>query len=436
MTDENRLWQSDSLDDQTADSQQDQQSLPDTDTPTPSSQTDEQEAIQQRLNLLNSQLVMYARDFRRLIDSEKQKTMEVVELKRKLGDATKRLEQLGASVPHDEATSDADGIPRLVGKSQQINHTLSLCERVAASSTTVLLSGETGTGKELTARRIHAMSPRRNNPFVAINCAALPESLLESELFGHEKGAFTGAQSTKSGLFELSDGGTLLLDEVGEMPTSLQVKLLRILEERRFRRIGGAHEIHVDTRVIAATNRDLKEEVASNRFRPDLYYRLNVFPIELPPLRERVGDIALLIGHFLGQFAGHVSNQSVTVDDLALSALMAYRWPGNIRELRNVIERAVLLSADGVVNLDCLPPEVALLVRGTGDDAQQPAQGEDQSAQPSKQSTLATHEKSLIIQALEENKWNKAAAARQLGISWDNLRYRIKKYNLKPPARS
>ncbi len=411
------------------------------------------EQLARRLELLNSQLVMYARDFRRLVDSEQKKTLELMELKRQLEDARERLTAIGADVPHDEALADRNGAPLIIGHAPGIAKALALCARVAPTNTTVLLTGETGTGKELTARRIHALSPRAGQAFIAINCAALPEALLESELFGHEKGAFTGAVTTKIGLFELAHGGSLLLDEVGEMPLSLQVKLLRALEERRFRRIGATSEVEVDVRVIAATNRDLKQEVNQNHFRADLYYRLNVFPIHLPALRQRAEDIPLLIGHFLAQHtpAGRVTPR---LTDTALSALLAYSWPGNIRELRNVVERAVLLANEDEITLANLPPEIAEAALPPTAElppelspdleraAHTPAPGTPRPAAPvapttllptHKNSKLAAHERALIIQALDANHWNKAAAARQLGISWDNLRYRIKKYRLQPP---
>ncbi|MCC6579482.1 MAG: sigma 54-interacting transcriptional regulator [Phycisphaeraceae bacterium] len=404
--------------------------------------------LSSRLELLNSQLVLYARDFRRMVQAEQARTRELRHVKQELAEATRRLRRIGVPAPETASppVEDQDCLVPLIGRSRAMLHVLDLCRRVASTETTVLLTGETGTGKELTARRIHVQSPRRNQPFVAINCGALPEALLESELYGHEKGAFTGAASSKAGLFELANGGTILLDEVGEMPISLQVKLLRVLEERQFRRVGGTRSVSVDVRVIAATNRILKTEVLANRFRADLYYRLNVFPIELPPLRQRVDDIPPLVNYFLVQYApaepvvddvngsavpSHAPAMSrLQVHPDVLSALMAYEWPGNIRELRNIMERAVLLTTGPIIELSSLPTELR-------ESVEEPPLPGDLHAAPEgagAKSRLASHELALIQQALRETRWNKAAAARLLGISWDNLRYRIKKYGLKPPT--
>jgi len=317
----------------------------------------------------------------------------------------------------------------IVGRSEPIQRVIELCKKVALSNATVLLYGETGTGKELAARAIHDFSNRADNPFIAINCAALPESLLESELFGHEKGAFTGAAGQKLGRFELADGGTLFLDEIGELSQEIQVKLLRVLQEREFVRVGGTQTINCDVRIIAATNRDLKAEMQAGRFREDLYYRLNVFPITLPPLRQRVEDLSLLIRHFSEQIAPSLGVAPAKVSDEALTMLMRYHWPGNIRELRNIVERCTLLAGDGEITVDQLPPEIRQA------NSEHPA---DEAAAPAGAakvgSRLADHEKALILQALNETDWNQSAAARHLGITRDHLRYRIKKYGLAKPA--
>ncbi len=239
--------------------------------------------------------------------------------------------------------SQTGGSP-IVGNSPALREVIELCKRVSASNATVLILGETGSGKELVSRHIHAHSPRRDKPFIAINCAALPETLLESELFGHEKGSFTGAVAQKLGRFELANGGTLFLDEIGEISHSTQIKLLRVLQEREFVRVGGTKTVACDVRIIAATNRDLAKEIKNGRFREDLYYRLNVFPIETPPLRRRREDIPLLAEHFIRLSAQQLNVPAPTVSDEALALLMSYQWPGNIREMQNVIERAVLLS--------------------------------------------------------------------------------------------
>ncbi|MFO0837287.1 MAG: sigma 54-interacting transcriptional regulator [Phycisphaerae bacterium] len=307
----------------------------------------------------------------------------------------------------------------IIGGSNPLKEVLQLCDRVSATNATVLLLGETGTGKELSARRIHHISPRRSKPFIAINCAALPETLLESELFGHEAGAFTGATSQKLGRFELADHGTLFLDEIGDISASTQVKLLRVLQEREFIRVGGTKTISCDVRIIAATNRNLKKAMDSGEFREDLYYRLNVFPIQLPPLRERREDIPLLIEYFVERHAKELGWPKPRVSQDAMARLCAYRWPGNIREMRNVIERAVLLCDTGDIVADQLPREIAgELPNEVGDSVS---------------SQLEGYEKAMILKALEENGWNQVRAAKSLGISRDNLRYRLRKYQIERP---
>ena len=309
---------------------------------------------------------------------------------------------------------------RAVGASPALVKAMELCRKVAGADTTVLLYGETGTGKEVAARSIHSTSKRKDRPFVAINCAALPETLLESELFGHEKGAFTGAVAQRQGRFELASGGTLFLDEIGEMGPSVQAKLLRVVQEREFVRLGGSQVVPSDVRIIAATNRDLKKEVEAGRFREDLYYRLNVFPITLPPLRDRPGDVPALVDHFLKEIAPTLGVTVPTVSEEAMALMIGYRWPGNIRELRNVIERCALLAGATILP-EHLPPDLAA---GTVPGA---APAEDGVGT----SKLADHERVLIVQALNESGWNQSDAARRLGITRDLLRYRMKKYSLK-----
>lgn len=306
----------------------------------------------------------------------------------------------------------------IIGTSPAVQAVLKLADRVAPTNASVLLLGDTGTGKEVLARYIHCNSPRTAKAFVAVNCAALTETLLESELFGHEKGAFTGAFTQHMGRFELADEGTLFLDEIGEISASTQVKLLRLLQEKSFTRVGGTQTIACDVRVIAATNRDLKAAIASGRFRDDLYYRLNVFPIDLPPLRERREDIAELALHFtrLASLELGVPPRSVSPEALAL--LAGYDWPGNIRELANVMERAVLLCDGMEVLYNQLPSEIT---RQDRDDL------------PAIDPTLKGQERDIILKALQENRWNQSKTARVLGITRDNLRYRIKKYNLDAP---
>ncbi len=320
--------------------------------------------------------------------------------------------------------------PAIVGESEAIKKVLKLCEKVARSRASVMVTGETGAGKELVARNVHDLSERRDKPFIALNCAALPETLLESELFGHEKGAFTGAVERKLGRFELADGGTLFLDELGEMSMSTQVKLLRVLQDQQFVRVGGTQTLICDVRIVAATNKDLSREIEAGRFRSDLYYRLNVFPIHIPPLRERVEDLPLLVTHFIRQIVPSLGVPAPRISDAAMMCLMRYHWPGNIRELRNVIERSTLLAGPEIT-IDHLPPEVA--ARGAGLVAAQQTNAPALPADTGATSKLADHERALILQALAESQWNQSEAARKLGITRDLLRYRMKKYGFKKP---
>ncbi|GAB6157629.1 sigma-54 dependent transcriptional regulator [Desulfotomaculum varum] len=312
---------------------------------------------------------------------------------------------------------------QIIGNSQVIQEVCALIEKVADSNATVLITGESGTGKEVTALSIHQLSSRRDKPFVPINCAALPESLLESELFGHEKGSFTGAVARKLGRFELANHGTLFLDEVTEMPLSMQVKLLRVLQEKQFERVGGTESIKVDVRVIAATNRDPVECIRKGTFREDLYYRLNVLPIHLPPLRERNEDIPLLVMHFLQKF-NPLQEQLISPE--AMTLLKAYQWPGNIRELQNVIERAVILSQGQEIKSRHLPKEIQKLDSNKGKTGQGliinfPDEG----------ISFEEVEKELIIKALEKSNGNQTRAAQLLGITRSALLYRAQKYQIK-----
>ncbi len=272
-------------------------------------------------------------------------------------------QQLETFRPHD-----------IIGQSGAIIETLEVIRQAGPSSATVLLTGESGTGKEILARAIHRHSPRADKPFVAVNCAALPETILESELFGYEKGAFTGADQRREGRFEAADGGTLFMDEVGEMSSTTQVKLLRVLQEGEFERLGSSEPTRVDLRLVAATNKDLEQAVHDGQFREDLYYRMNVIRVEVPPLRERAGDIPLLANFFLRRYASKNDKALDAVTSRAMDALGRHTWPGNVRELENVIERAVVLSRDAVVDLDDLPPKIAGLVdRGETGPGEAPA---------------------------------------------------------------
>jgi two-component system response regulator AtoC len=311
-------------------------------------------------------------------------------------------------------------LDRIVGDSAPIAQLKTLLKKIAASpASTVLLTGESGTGKDLAAKVLHYASDRASKPFMNITCSALPEALLESELFGHERGAFTDARQQKRGLFEMADGGTVFLDEIGEMVPGLQAKLLRFLEEKTFKRVGGSADIHVDVRVVAATNRNLEDEVKHGKFREDLYYRLNVLPIALPPLRARADDIPRLVHYFIDAFNDEFRKRIHRVAPETMKRLQAYGWPGNIRELRNAIERAMLLSeGDELTDAD-FPLTTGAALR-LGDTVQLPAHGID----------LEQLERSLVVQALERSGWNQTRAATLLGVNRDQIRYRIEKFKL------
>ena len=311
---------------------------------------------------------------------------------------------------------------RLVGKSAPMRRLYQMMKQAGPSSASVLIVGESGTGKELVARTLHDVSPRVKGPFSAINCAAIPESLLESEIFGHEKGAYTGADDRRRGCFELADHGTLFLDEVAEMAATTQVKLLRVLEERSFRRLGGHDEIHVDVRVLAATNRDPETSLKDGKLRQDLYYRLNVFTLELPPLRERIDDIPSLVEHFVSEFA-KANNKSVEgADRKALNVLADFHWPGNVRELRNVIERAVIICPRPLIGVEDLPPSIVSPSRSSV------ASGSSSDVSIPVGTTVERAERDLILKTLESTGHNKTRAAEILGISLKTLHNKLKKY--------
>ena len=316
-------------------------------------------------------------------------------------------------------------LDRLLGKSPPMQRVFDILRKVASSRASVLLVGESGTGKELAAHALHELSPR-TGPFVAVNCGAIPETLLESELFGHVRGSFTGANADKQGLFEAANTGTLMLDEVAELPLAMQVKLLRVLQERKVKPVGGVSEREVDVRIVAATNRDLEAEVEKSTFRQDLYYRLNVIQLRLPPLRERREDLPLLVDHFIRKFsAEHGRNVDGAAPEV-MSALVLYHFPGNVRELENMIERAVTLSTEDWLTLDAFPNLVGL-----------------EGAQPSPSTTghlpesgldlerhLEEYERSLLIKALERTGGNRTEAARLLGVSFRSMRYRLSKLGI------
>lgn len=308
----------------------------------------------------------------------------------------------------------------IIGESEKIKRVLDIANRVAASNATVLITGESGTGKELIANAIHYSSNRKDGTYIKVNCGALPENLLESELFGHEKGAFTGAIARKPGRFELADGGTIFLDEVGELTPAIQVKLLRALQEKEFERVGGTETIKVDVRIIAATNRNLREMVENGQFREDLFYRLNVIPIELPPLRERKEDIPKLVDYFTDKYCIEMDRKKVSFDKDALDTLVNYQWKGNIRELENIIERIVILNPGDKVTKHMLPQEILY----SSHDAAT-------FTLPDEGINLEEVEKGLIEQALKKAENNQTQAARLLGITRHTLIYRMEKYDIK-----
>ncbi|GAB4567153.1 MAG: sigma-54 dependent transcriptional regulator [Geothermobacteraceae bacterium] len=314
------------------------------------------------------------------------------------------------------------GLENIIGVSKHIENVKAMIRKIAQSdASTVLIQGESGTGKELVAKAIHYESARVEKPFMAINCAAVPETLLESELMGHEKGSFTDAKSQKKGLFELADGGTIFLDEIGDMEMGMQAKLLRVLEERRFRRIGGTRDISVDVRIVSATNKDLLKAIEEKTFRNDLYYRIQVIPIFLPPLRERREDIMPLVEHFIAHFNREFGKSVKGVSKMAEKFLLEYSWPGNTRELKNVIERAIILESDETLLLEHLPQEIVSKTTTVASGPigfQLPPEGID----------IEDVERELIRQALELSEGNQSKAAKKLNLGIDAFRYRMKKF--------
>jgi len=326
-----------------------------------------------------------------------------------------------------EELAERRGAPRIIGEDPQLRQVLQHLHRAAATDATVLLEGESGTGKELFARALHALSPRADGPFVAINCAAIPENLLETELFGYEKGAFTGANARKPGRFELAHRGTLFLDEIGDLPLALQAKILRALEEKRFERVGGTQSLHVDVRVVAATNRNLKQRVAERQFREDLYFRLSVFPIQIPPLRERSEDVLILARHFVDKFCREMNKNLLVLAPASIDELRTYAWPGNVRELQNCIERAVILCDGETIhprhlNLSFRQPVVPVAtspwdqidLTGTLSDA-------------TRRVTIEV-ERRKIEQAIRDAAGNRVRAAELLQVSYKMLQQKLKDY--------
>ena len=334
--------------------------------------------------------------------------------RKQLQDENARLKQ----VVHERASFE-----QIVGRSEKLNKVLDLIRKVADANSNVLIFGESGTGKELVARAIHYNSRRRERPFVTVNCSALPEPLLESELFGHMKGSFTGAISNKEGLFEIANDGTIFLDEIGETPLGIQVKLLRVLQEKEFRRVGGTRDMKIDVRIVAATNRDLEKAIADGRFREDLYYRLDVIPIHLPPLRERPEDIPLLVESFLQKFTQEMGKTIARIEPEAVDLLSQQEWKGNVRELENVVERLVALAGTGTIGpeqvCECLP-------RSSEDSAPMilPPNGVDL------EGMIAAIERDFLLKALQRTHGHKSRAAALLGLSRFQLHTRLKRYHI------
>jgi len=335
----------------------------------------------------------------------------VVEERRRLMEENERLQ---------EALEDKFRPANIIGNSRAMQDVYDQIARVSKSDATVLIRGETGTGKELVAQALHYNSRRSIKPFIKVNCAALPETVLESELFGHERGAFTGAIGQRKGRFELAAGGTIFLDEVGDFSAATQVKMLRVLQEGEFERVGGVETIRADVRIIAATNRDLEALVAERTFREDIYYRLNVFPIHIPPLRERRTDIPLLLDHFIERYGKHATRPIIRVSTPAIDMLMAYHWPGNVRELESCIERAVLLSDDGVIHGHHLPPTL------------QTAESSGTVPSGTLEEALEHLECEMVLDALKSSRGNMAKAARALGITERIMGLRVTQYGIDP----
>jgi two-component system response regulator HydG len=357
------------------------------------------------------------------------KPLDIHELRSAVQKASQRVRLIRKNAELSRRLDEKFGFEGVVGNSPQMRRVIEILKNVAPTDSTVLIFGENGTGKELVARALHQNSPRKNKPFVPLNVAALPASILESELFGHESGAFTGAVGKRIGKFEYANGGTLFLDEVGEMPLDVQVKLLRVLEERKITRLGSNDEISINVRLVAATNADLKAMVSDKKFREDLYYRLNTIAISLPPLRDRRSDIPLLLDHFVKELGGRYQKDVRGFSRAARQALLSYDWPGNIRQLRNSVERMLVLDVDGLLDADDLPEEVAALVRP--DEDERPATDGAAGADTLIGRPLEEVEKYYMQRALEITNGKREEAANLLGIGERTLYRKIKEYELR-----
>jgi two-component system response regulator PilR (NtrC family) len=354
----------------------------------------------------------------------------VDEVRVSIGRAAEVIELRRQNQAYRRDAASRNSLDNIIGCSPAINQLKETIRTVAATGSTILIQGESGTGKELVARAVHTCSQRDGQPFVSVNCGAFPETLLETELFGYVKGAFTGASQNKQGLFEVADGGTIFLDEIGEMSLSMQVKLLRALQERTIRPVGGTSEIPIDVRVIAATNRDLHQMVEEKTFREDLYYRISVIPIEVPPLRGRHEDIPLLANHFLKRYSPAAGKNILRISDESITALLGYDWPGNVRQLENAIERGVAMEGGEVLNV--VAPEerskaraaAASMGAGPGESVSVPAEGIDMEAY------VADLERSFLQSALQKSGGVQTRAAEMLKLSYRSFRHLAKKYNI------
>ncbi len=360
-----------------------------------------------------------------------QKPVDLDHLKLLVERAARQQEMLRENLLLREEYATRYGFPRIVGEHESMKEASQMVQRVAATDSTVLLLGESGTGKELFARAVHHLSPRRDQPFVALNCAAIPEGLVENELFGHERGAYTGAGARKIGKIEFAHHGTFFLDEIGELPPAIQSKLLRVLEEHKFDRVGGTQEIEVDVRVLVATNKDLRGAVADKTFREDLYFRVSAVPITIPPLRDRGDDVLLLAEHFLERFRREFRKPEIGLSDEARARLRTYPWPGNVRELQNAIERSVILSNGNAIDSRALQ-----LPAAKPSDEQVPGDMLDERfiwdgpLEEVSERAVAYVEKFKIQNALQETKWNKTRAAEKLGVSYKTLLNKIRSLGL------
>jgi DNA-binding NtrC family response regulator len=360
-----------------------------------------------------------------------QKPVDLDHLKLLLERATKQQELLRENLLLREEYAQRYGFPRIVGEHPSMKEASQMTQRVAATDSTVLVLGESGTGKELFARAIHHLSPRADHPFVALNCAAIPEGLVENELFGHERGAYTGAGARKIGKLELAHRGTIFLDEIGELPLAIQSKLLRVLEEKRFERVGGTQEIEVNVRILTATNKDLRAAVADKTFREDLFFRISTVPITIPPLRDRGDDVLLLAEHFLDRFKREFRKPSLVLTDEARSRLHVYSWPGNVRELQNAIERAAILGNGSEIDVAALQlPAVKPSTEELPDGMLQEEFLWEGPLEEVSQRAVRHVEHFKIQHALRESKWNKTRAAEKLGVSYKTLLHKIRALDL------